>query len=303
MKISLNWLREFVNIPKDADAHKLAMLFTIRTAEVETVENQAGGFDKIVVGQIMEIHPHPNADKLRITKTSVGKETLQIVCGGSNLYEGQYVAVAMLGVKVKWHGQGEPVVMQKAKIRDVESYGMICAGEEIGVEQSNGKDAGPNPILDLSPLKPTVGMGLGELLEKDDIVLTVDNKSLTHRPDLWGHYGIAREVAAITGEKLKPFKTSVNFPAKGEKFDVEVKNPDLCSRYIGVQIDGIKIEPSPQWIQKRIKSVGYRPINNIVDITNYVMAELGQPLHAFDTTKLIKESWSAAPKTAKPSPL
>jgi len=286
MKISLNWLREFVNIPKDTDAHKLAMLFTIRTAEVETVQNQAGDFDNIVVGQILEIHPHPNADKLKVTKTSVGKETLQIVCGGTNIREGQYVAVAMLGAKVKWHGEGEPVVMQKAKIRDVESYGMICAGEEIGIEQNNNPDAGASPILDLSALKPAVGMSIAELLEKDDTILTVDNKSLTHRPDLWGHYGIAREVAAITGEKLKPIKTTVKFPAKGSAFDVEVKDPELCPRYIGIKIDGITVEPSPQWMQKRLQALGYRPINNIVDITNYVMAELGQPLHAFDVEKL-----------------
>jgi len=117
------------------DAQKLAMLFTIRTAEIEGAEDQASGYNNIVVGQILEIHPHPNADKLKVTKTSVGKETLQIVCGGTNLFEGQYVAVAMLGAKVKWHGEGEPVVMQEAKIRGVESYGMICAGEEIGVEQ------------------------------------------------------------------------------------------------------------------------------------------------------------------------
>lgn len=287
MKISLNWLREFVNIPKDIDAKKLAMLFTIRTAEVEGVENQAEDFEKIVVGQILEIHPHPNADKLRITKTSVGKlskEPLQIVCGGTNLYEGQYVAVAMVGAKVRWHGEGEPIVLEPAKIRGEESHGMICAGEEIGVEQGEG--GGERPILDLSAMKPEPGMGMAELLEKDDTILTVDNKSLTHRPDLWGHYGIAREVAAITNEKLKPLKISVKFPAKGEAVNVEVKNAELCPRYIGIKIDGIKVEPSPTWLQKKLRAVGYRPINNIVDITNLVMAELGQPLHAFDATKI-----------------
>ncbi len=288
MKISLNWLREFVNIPKDADAHKLATLFTIRTAEVEGVEDQAEGFKNIVVGQIIEIHPHPNADKLKITKTSVGKETLQIVCGGTNLYEGQYVAVAKIGAMVKWHGQGEPVMMQEAKIRGVESYGMICAGEEIGVEQAPDPQAGERPILDLSALKPQTGMPIAELLEKDDTVLTVDNKSLTHRPDLWGHYGIAREMAAITGEKLKEYETGVKFPVKGEGFAVEVKDPELCPRYIGIKIEGIKVEPSPSWMQKRLRAVGYRPINNIVDVTNYVMAELGQPLHAFDADELDK---------------
>ncbi len=286
MKISLNWLREFVDIPEGMDAKKLATLFTIRTAEVEGVENQAQSFDKIVVGQIQEIHPHPDADKLKVTKTSVGKETLQIVCGGSNLYEGEYVAVAMLGAKVKWHGEGDLVEMKEAKIRGVESFGMICAGEEIGVEQDPA--AGERAILDLTPLKPATGMPLAELLEKNDVILTVDNKSLTHRPDLWGHYGIAREVAAITGQKLKPLKPSIKFPAKGDSYPVEVKDPDLCPRYIGVRIEGVKIEPSPAWVQKRLEAAGYRPINNIVDVTNYVMAELGQPLHAFDVTKLDK---------------
>jgi len=287
MKISLNWLREFVNIPKDADTQKLSTLFTIRTAEVEGAENQAAEYDNIVVGQILEIHPHPNADKLRITKTSVGKETLQIVCGGTNLSEGQFVAVAKIGAKVKWHGEGELVTIQETKIRSVESFGMICAGEEIGVEQTPG-EGGERPILDLSPLNPQVGMNLAELLEKDDTILTVDNKSLTHRPDLWGHYGIAREVAAIIDEKLKPLKSTVKFPTNGESYPVEVADPDLCPRYIGVKLTGIKIESSPSWMQKRLRSVGYRPINNIVDVTNYVMAELGQPLHAFDVKKLDK---------------
>ncbi len=286
MKISLNWLREFVNIPEDVDAKKLAMLFTIRTAEVEGVESQAAEFDKIVVGQILEIHPHPDADKLRVTKTSVGKENVQIVCGGSNLSEGMYVAVALPGSRVRWHGEGDLITLEKTKIRGVESVGMICAGEEIGVEQPPG--GGDRAILDLSPLKPEAGMPLAKLLEKDDTILTVDNKSLTHRPDLWGHYGIAREVAAITGEKLKPYKTDVKFPAKGEAFDVQVKNAGFCQRYIGIQIEGVKIEPSPVWMQKKLQAIGYRPINNIVDITNYVMAELGQPLHAFDTAKLEK---------------
>jgi len=286
MKISLNWLREFVNIPKNIDPQKFAMLFTIRTAEIEGFENQAEAFNNIVVGQILEVHPHPDADKLKITKTSIGKENVQIVCGGTNLSEGMYVAVALPGSRVRWHGQGDLITLEKTKIRGVESFGMICAGEEIGVEQAPG--GGERAILDLSPLKPEAGMPLAQLLEKDDIIFTVDNKSLTHRPDLWGHYGIAREVAAITNEELKSFKTEVKFPSKGAAFGVEVKEPEQCTRYIGIAIEGIKIEPSPMWMQKRLQSIGYRPINNIVDITNYVMAELGQPLHAFDITKIEK---------------
>ena len=181
MKISLNWLREYVSIPKTMDPHKLAMLFTIRTAEVETVEHQAGLFENMLVGQILEIHPHPNADKLKITKTSIGKKTLQIICGGSNIKEGQYVVVALVGAKVRWHGEGEPITLQPAKIRGVESEGMICAANEIGLPELQEAAEG---ILDLSALKPTAGATLAEVMEKDDIVLTVDNKSLTHRPDL-----------------------------------------------------------------------------------------------------------------------
>jgi len=283
MRISLNWLRDFVNIPPDTNPEELAHLFTIRTAEVESVENQAASFEKIVVGQILEIHPHPNADKLKITKTSVGiedKQKLQIICGASNIYEGMYVAVALPGSKVRWHGEGEPVTLEPAKIRGVESYGMICAGDEIGLEE---KSSG---VLDLSAMKPRVGMPLAELLEKDDIIFHIDNKSLTHRPDLWGHYGIAREISAITGKPLKPLITSINYPSTTSTLKVEVKEKKLCPRYIGVLVDNVKIEPSPEWMRKRLRAIGYRPINNIVDATNYVMADIGQPLHAFDADKI-----------------
>lgn len=285
MKISLNWLRDFVEIPANTDHKKLAHLFTLRTAEVEGVHDESEEFAHMVVGQILEIHPHPNADKLKITKTSVGtasREPLQIICGANNIYEGQYVAVALPGSKVRWHGEGEPVTLEPAKIRGIESFGMICAGNEIGLEENS------EGIYDLSSIKPKAGTPLAKALHKDDVILTVDNKSLTHRPDLWGHYGIAREIAAITGQKLKPFKTKAKYPGKGEKIKVEIKEPKLCPRYIGLLIENLKLEESPLWLKKRLQSIGYRPINNIVDITNYVMAELGQPMHAFDAAKISK---------------
>lgn len=293
MKISLNWLREFVEIPTDTDPHQLAKLFTIHTAEVEGIESQGEAMNKIVVGQIQEIHPHPDADKLRVTKTSIGKDTVQIVCGGSNLTEGMYVAVALPGSQVRWHGQGDLITLQETKIRGVESFGMICAGEEIGVDQPVGDPAieGPNPILDLSGLKPAPGTPLAQVLGKDDIILTVDNKSLTHRPDLWGHYGVAREVAAITNKHFKAHKSEVTFPVASPESNivgpsVEVKEKKLCPRYMGVKIENIRIQPSADWVKKRLHSAGYRSINNIVDATNYVMAEFGQPLHAFDAKKI-----------------
>ncbi len=286
MKISLNWIKEFVDIPKNLTPQALSRLFTLHTAEIEGFEDQAKDFENMVIGKILEILPHPNATKLQITKTDVGKETLQIVCGASNIKVGMLVPVALIGSKVRWHGEGELITLEKAKIRDVESYGMISAAEEIGLGKPGEKSDG---ILDLSNTNAAAGTPLAEIFGKNDIIFTVDNKSLTHRPDLWGHYGIAREMAAITKNPLKPIQPHVNFPPAitaepNSAFQVKAKK--LCFRYIGVPIDGIKIEPSPDWMQKKLQSIGYRPINNIVDITNYVMAELGQPLHAFDADKI-----------------
>ncbi len=279
MHISLNWLKDFIEIPKDLSPQELGSQLTLKTAEVEQVVEESKKFENMVVGQIVELKPHPDADKLQIAITSVGKENLQIVCGGQNLEEGMYVAVAKIGAVVDWHGKGEIIEMKKVKIRGVESYGMICAGSEIGVENTS---EGPHDILDLSPLKPKVGQSLSELLEKNDVIFEIDNKSLTHRPDLWGHYGIAREISVITGNKLKKYEPKVQIPEKGESPKVEVKNKTLCQRYCGLIIENIKVESSPNWLQRRLKAVGHGTHNNIVDITNYVMAETGQPMHAFD---------------------
>jgi phenylalanyl-tRNA synthetase beta chain len=284
MKISINWLRDFVSIPENTDLKELGKLFTFRTAEIEHTYDLAASYEKMVVGQIKKIEPHPNADKLKIAHTDVGTETLKIVCGGPNIKEGMYVPVALIGAQVRWHGEGDLVTLEKAKIRGEESFGMICAGEEIGLAPT------PEGILDLSTIKNTlkVGQPLAKTLGKNDFIFEVDNKSITHRPDLWGHYGIAREVAAITGEKLKPLKSLVKYPATSEKDELSIKVEDkkLCPRYIGVKMQGIKIESSPAWMQQKLEAIGYRPISNIVDATNYVMAELGQPMHAFDANKI-----------------
>lgn len=285
MKISLNWLRDFVEIPANIKAEKFASDFTLRTAEVEHTENLSKSLEKMVVGHIIKIEKHPNADKLRVTHTDVGGETLQIICGAPNIKEGMLVAVALIGAKVKWHGEGDLVTMEKAKIRGVESSGMICAGEEIGLAPT------PGEIMDLSSLKVKPGTPLAEALNLNDVILDIDNKSITHRPDLWGHLGIAREAAAILGLKLSTKKSKIDYPTKSDKstsgvLSVEIKDYKLCPRYIGVLVEGIKIEPSPKWMQKRLEAIGYRPISNIVDATNYVMAELGQPMHAFDADKV-----------------
>lgn len=280
MLISLNWLKDFLGLPKNLDPKELATELTIKTAEVDSVHDESKAFENIVIGQIIELKPHPKADKLRIAMTSVGKETLQIVCGGSNLTEGMYVAVAKPGAKVKWHGQGDYVTLERTKIRDVESVGMICAGAEIDIADPHAKE--DRHILDLSGIKPKVGANLSEIFDRNDVIFEFDNKALTHRPDLWGHYGIAREIAALTNTDLKPLKISSQIPTKGETIKVEVKDPKLCPRYCGLIINNIKIGPSPDWMQKRLKATGHGTHNNIVDVTNYVMTELGQPMHAFD---------------------
>lgn len=285
MFISLNWLKDFVNISDKLDPKILGNELTLKTAEVEKVINEADNFEHMVAGQVVTLLPHPNADKLRIAKTSIGKETIQLVCGGENLKEGMYVAVAKIGAKVRWHGEGDLITMEKAKIRGEESFGMICAGEEIGIDDPN---AGPKDILDLSSIKPEPGTPLSKIFNRDDIIFEFDNKSLTHRPDLWGHYGIAREIAAITNAKFTPLKPNVKIPEKGETLKVEVRDLDLCPRYCGLIINNIKVAESPEWLKKRLKATEHGTHNNIVDVTNYVMTELGQPMHAFDKS-YIKE--------------
>lgn len=285
MLISINWLKDFVDIGKTSPK-KLGELLTMHTAEVEKVDDFSGKFKKMVVGKILKIRKHPNADKLKIVETDIGKKTLQIVCGGKNLRENMLVPVALPGAEIKWHGEGEPVELKSTKIRGVKSEGMICAGEEIGLEKSQEQC-----IMDISYTNEKAGTALAKALNLDDAVLEIENKSLTHRPDLWGHYGIAREVAAILEKSLQPFKPpdiQKPKPSNREKLDIQVENTKLCPRYCGILIKNIKIAKSPQWMQSRLQATGYRPINNIVDITNYVMAELGQPLHAFDIQLLNK---------------
>lgn len=293
MHISLNWLKDFVDIK--TDPQELGKLLTLKTAEVESVHNQADAFENMVVGQITNITKHPNADKLKLCKVSIGKETLQIVCGGANLQEDMYVAIAKIGAQVKWHGEGDLVTMERAKIRGEESEGMICAGSEIGIDDPS---AGDHDILDLSSIKPKPGTPLSEIFAKNDVILEFDNKSLTHRPDLWGHYGIAREISAITGSKLKPLNPTPKIPTKGESPQVKIEDTKLCPRYCGLIINNIKVAESPDWLKARLKAVGHGTHNNIVDVTNYISAELGQPMHAFDKS-YIKKGIVVRPAKAK----
>ncbi len=277
MYVSLNWLREFVDLPKNVDHSAIAELLTIRTAEVDRVIDKSKDLDGIVVGKVLEVSKHPDADKLWVVQAATGTTvTTQVVCGGVNLKKGMLVALALPGSRVLWHGQ-EAAEIKVASVRGVESRGMICASEEIGLGECAGKE-----IMDISNLKAKPGTPLAKALGLDDVVFEFDNKSLTHRPDLWGHLGIAREIAAITGNAFKENKAKIKIPTSGKVPMVTVKNPELCPRYMAMIIKDVKVGESPDWLKKRLSAVGHSIINNIVDVTNYVMEEVGQPLHAFD---------------------
>ncbi|MFA4818529.1 MAG: phenylalanine--tRNA ligase subunit beta [Patescibacteria group bacterium] len=283
MKVSYNILKKFVTPPREISAKDLAEILTMSTVEVEEVVAQLEQLNKVVVGQVREINPHPNADKLRLAKVDTGKEVCEVVCGGVNLRVGMKVAFAKVGARVKWHGEGDWVTLEKAKIRGVESHGMACAAEELGIEDSHALEHG---IMDLSHLTAVPGTPLAQALGQTDIILEIDNKSITHRPDLWGHLGLARELAAIWRVKCHEPKAPPIKPGKDIDLKVKVEAKDKVVRYMAVAVEGIKVGPSPEWLVKALNSLGARSINNIVDITNYVLFELGQPLHAFDLDKL-----------------
>lgn len=285
MKLSLNWIKDFVAIPDEIDLVRLSYDLTMSTVEVEGAENLKERFERIVVGLITEVLPHPNADKLRICKVDIGDEELKyIVCGGSNLRPGMKVVVACPGAMVRWHGEGELVEIKNAKLRGVESYGMICAAVEIGLaELFPAKDG--QSIMDISAFDAPAGTPLAKALDLDDVILEIDNKSMTNRPDLWGHYGIARELAALYDLPLKEMDPYI--PAVCDEYDVRIMDVDRCPRYIGVRIEGLEVKPSPLWMQCRLWKIGMRPINALVDITNYVMLATGQPTHVFDANHIL----------------
>ncbi len=282
MKLSLNWIKDYVKIPDNMDLSQFAYDLTMSTVEVEGAHDIAKSFDHIVVGEILEVLPHPNADKLRVCRVNTGDaEPHDIVCGGINLAAGMKVVVATPGAMVRWHGEGEPVEIKNTKLRGVASYGMICASDEVGLgDLFPSSEVGE--IVDLSDFDVTAGQNVAVALGLDDIILEIDNKSMTNRPDLWGHYGMAREIAALYDlelKKIEPYKV----PTGVDKFDIVIDDTTKCPRYIGVKMQGLSVKPAPFAMRARLWKVGLRPINALVDITNYVMMAVGQPTHAFDS--------------------
>lgn len=282
MKVSLNWIRDYVQLPADSDLKKLAYDLTMSTVEVEDATDLGASFHDMVVGVINTIEQHPNADKLKVCKTDIGGRVEDIVCGGSNLREGMKVAVALPGAMCKWHGEGDLVEIKKSKLRGVDSYGMICGAVEIGLA-----DLFPTKeeahILDLSDFDAPAGTPLADALDLNDIILEIDNKSMTNRPDLWGHYGIAREIAALYDLPMTQFPHFDRNVENTAGFHVTVEDAERCPRMTGTQIENVCVKPAPYWMQVRIWKTGMRPINALVDITNYVMLATGQPSHAYDS--------------------
>ena len=285
MKISYNWLKQFLKV--DWDAEKTGELLTdlgLEVEGIETVESIKGSLKGIVVGEVLTCEQHPNADRLRVTTVNIGGDApVQIVCGAPNVAAGQKVPVATIGTLL-YDDKGESFKIKKGKIRGEESFGMICAEDELGL----GKSHDGIMVLD-ADLK--VGTPCAEVfkIESDEVF----EIGLTpNRADAMSHYGVARDLRAgmiqqgIQLELISPSVSDFHVDTRSLRIDVEVEDKNLAPRYSGITISGIKVDDSPEWLQNRLKSIGLTPKNNIVDITNYVLHELGQPLHAFDASKI-----------------
>ena len=282
MKVSLNWIKKYVDLPKDITNEQIMRDLTIRTVEVEDMVNTGDKFKDIVVGKIIEVNPHPDADLLKVCLVDIGEgEYKQIVCGGENLYPNELVVISKPGAMVYWHGEGDLVEIKETKMRGVSSYGMICGATEVYLSElfppKNEKE-----IVDLTGLDVKPGENISDALNLGDTILEIDNKSLSNRPDLWGHYGIARELSVIYNVPLKELE--IDKPDGLPEYKVSIEEKDKCKRYAAVKIEGVNTKESPSWMKTLITNAGMRPINAIVDITNYVMMAVGQPTHAFDST-------------------
>ena len=286
MKISYNWLKQFINT--DWDAEKTGELLTDLGLEVEGVEpyqSIKGGLEGIVVGEVLTCIQHPNADRLKVTTVNVGEGTpLQIVCGAPNVAAGQKVPVATIGTTL-YTAEGEAWKIKKGKIRGEESFGMICAEDELGLGNSHDGIL----ILDENLKVGTKVINIFDV--ENDHVFEI---GLTpNRADAMSHFGVARDLKAgfkqkdINLELITPSVSAYHVDNRALKIDVDVQNKEHAPRYCGVTISGLKVSESPSWLQHRLKAIGLSPINNIVDATNYVLHELGQPLHAFDATKIL----------------
>jgi len=275
MKVPLRWLREYLDV--SLPPAELAEKLTMAGMEVKGWQAIGGSWENIVIGQIAAINPHPNADRLTLPTVDLGTEQQTVVCGAPNLKLGDKVVFARVGARLIDGHTGEAFRLKAAKIRGVASSGMVCSEKELGISESH------EGILVL-PADAPVGTPLADYL--GDVIFDLD--ITPNRPDCLSVIGVAREVAALTGKKINLTEASYEeaSPPIEKQVSIEIKAPDLCPRYSASLITGIKIADSPPWMQERLIACGMRPINNIVDVTNYVMLEYGEPLHAFDYNQL-----------------
>jgi phenylalanyl-tRNA synthetase beta chain len=284
MKISYNWLQQFLQI--DWEAHKTGELLTdlgLEVEGIEIIESIKGSLKGVVVGKVLTCEQHPNADRLKVTTVDLGGEKpVQIICGAPNVAAGQKVPVATIGT-ILYDEKGNDFKIKKGKIRGLESHGMICAEDELGLGQSH------DGILVLDK-EIKVGVPAANVFNiETDHVFEI---GLTpNRSDAMSHYGVSRDLRAgliqndIKLELISPSVSDFHVDERTLRYDVEVDDKDLVPRYCGITITDLEVKDSPEWIQNRLKAIGIVPKNNIVDITNYVLHELGQPLHAFDAQK------------------
>ena len=285
MKISYNWLKQFIKI--DWDSAKTSELLTNLGLEVEgisTYESVKGSLEGIVIGKVLSCIKHPNTDKLKLTTVDIGSDTpVQIVCGATNVATGQLVPVATIGTSL-YTKEGEKWTVKKGKIKGEESYGMICAEDELGLGESHdGIMVLDNTLIPGTPCKQVFEIENDEVFE---IGLT------PNRADAMSHFGVARDLKAGLNQKniklelITPSISNFNIENRSLKIDIDVKNNDLAPRYCGLTISNLIVKDSPNWLKNRLKAIGLTPKNNIIDSTNYVLHELGQPLHAFDASKI-----------------
>ena len=274
MKVTINWLRDYVDI--DITPEELAVRMVKAGFEIEEIINLSNKIVNVVTGKILSVAKHPDADKLHVCQVDVGSRILEIVCGASNAFEGYIVPVALDGARLP---DGKEI--HTGKLRGVVSNGMLCSGAELGISEADFIGAGFDGLFVLDNNIP-LGTDINKVLGNDDYVL--DFNILANRPDCNSIMGIAKEVAAVLNKPLKPY--SVSYKKVKENINkyvsVKVLSSDLCPRYMAKVVKNIKVERSTDIIRKRLRAVGLRPINNIVDVTNYVLIEVGQPMHAFD---------------------
>jgi len=289
MTISYLWLCEYIDQQISPDMmSEILTSVGLEVESMEKLESIKGGLQGVVIGKVIECSPHPDADKLRLTKVDIGTSVpLQIVCGAPNVAEGQTVVVATIGTTI-YPSSGEPLTMKKAKIRGVESEGMICAEDEIGLGTSHD-----GIIIIQDEIKP--GTLAAEYYQLGEVDYIYEIGLTPNRMDSMSHIGVAKDVCAYLSNKNQQLVLSkiptVTIPTstQTDSIKIEIADSTLCARYAGVCIEKIQVAESPEWLQSRLKSIGLKPINNVVDITNFVLHEIGQPLHAFDRNQ-IKEN-------------